>query len=77
MHGFLLKILNKYFSLENIVSTYLMTAVLSFIFGILMYYLQKFLFAKLKQILFIPQAENSSLNVENQESFAKLHQRSN
>lgn len=76
MHGFLLKILNKYFSLENIVSTYLMTGILSFIFGILMYYLQKFLFAKLKQILFIPQAENSSLNVENPERERELYQAS-
>lgn len=49
---------------------------LSVTFSVVCYHTQKWLFAKLKQILFIPQAENSSLNVENPERERELCQAS-
>lgn len=82
-HVVWLEIIKRYIPYKNYPEVVVYASVMFFcvIFAYLCYHAKKCFFAKLKQILFIQQAENSSLNVENpekdRESFAKLHQRSN
>lgn len=64
-----LDIIKRYVLYKNYHEAVVYTSVMIFccIFAYICYHTQKWLFAKLKHILFIPQVENSSLNIENPE----------
>lgn len=69
IHPICLEIIKKYIPYHNFPRSFVYISIMLFCgcFAVFCYHIQRHLFIKLKQILFIPQAENSSLNVENPE----------
>ena len=64
-HCILLEIIKKYISYKNYSETvvYVMVMIFCVVFAYICYHVQKWLFAKLKQILFIPQSSQTTENL--------------